>query len=195
MTDLFVGSQQPNIPVAVLPAGIHPPAGFGIVFEAWMDSQASAICRGEWEGWPCQESFDLLREAVRFVGADEGALWLVDDLKRQLRPCFSTGSRLEIFLKEIRQPLSAGLISMVFFTENSICESDVGARKEYSPLVDLQLGAETRAMIAIPVFLPKGAAVYFRPFFLIRRMKKRSRIPSAKSTLTRFPGQQPSGVN
>lgn len=151
MTDLFVGSQQPNIPVA-LPAGIHPPAGFGIVFEAWMDSQASAICRGEWEGWPCQESFDLLREAVRFVGADEGALWLVDDLKRQLRPCFSTGSRLEIFLKEIRQPLSAGLISMVFFTENSICESDVGARKEYSPLVDLQLGAETRAMIAIPVF-------------------------------------------
>ena len=152
MTDLFVGPQQPNIPVAALPAGVHPPAGSGIVFEAWMDSQASAICRGEWDGWPCQESFDLLREAVRFVGADEGALWLVDDLTRELRPCFSVGSHVGIFLRELRQPLSEGLISMVFFTENSICESDVGARKEYSPLVDLRLGAKTRAMIAIPVF-------------------------------------------
>ncbi len=152
MSDLFVGSPQQNIPVAALPAGVHPPAGSGIIFEAWMDSQASAICRGEWDGWPCQLSFALLRDAVHSAGGDEGALWLVDDIKRELRPCFSTGSHIEIFLKEIRQPLSAGLISMVFFTENSICESDVGARKEYSPLVDLQLGAKTRAMIAIPVF-------------------------------------------
>jgi hypothetical protein len=152
MKDLLVESSHQNILAAALPAGVHPPAGSGIVFDAWMDSQASAICRGEWEGWPCQQSFDLLREAVHSAGADEGALWLVDDLKRELRPCFSVGSHVGIFLREIRQPLSAGLISMVFFTENSICESDVSSRKEYSPHVDLRLGAKTKAMIAIPVF-------------------------------------------
>lgn len=152
MTDLFMGAPQPNIPVTALPAGVHPPAVSGIIFEAWMDSQASAICRGEWDGWPCQQSFALLREAVHFAGGDEGVLWLVDDIKRELRPCFSTGSHMEIFLQEMCQPLGEGLISMVFFTENSICESDVGARKEYAPLVDLQLGAKTQAMIAIPVF-------------------------------------------
>ena len=100
MSDLFVGSPQQNIPVAALPAGVHPPAGSGIIFEAWMDSQASAICRGEWDGWPCQLSFALLRDAVHSAGGDEGALWLVDDIKRELRPCFSTGSRIEMFLRK-----------------------------------------------------------------------------------------------
>jgi len=79
-------------------------------------------------------------------------LWLVDDLKLELRPCFSIGSHSDIFLKEIRQPLSSGLISMVFFTEDSICEAEVGRRGEYCPDVDSRLGAKTKAMIAIPVF-------------------------------------------
>lgn len=135
-----------------LPDGILPPSGTGAVFDAWMDSQAAAICRGEWKGWPTAEGFDLLREAVELAGAAEGALWLVDDLKRELRPCFSVGTHFGALLGEIRQSLSSGLISMVFFTENSICEADVGSRSEYCPHVDLRLGAKTKAMIAIPVF-------------------------------------------
>jgi hypothetical protein len=139
-------------PVATLPEGVQLPQGGGLALDVWMDAQAGAICRGEWGGWPCAESFGLLRDAVVTVGADTGALWLVDDLKHELRPCFSLGENSELFLREIRQPLSSGLISMVFFTENSICEAEVGRRSEYCPDVDSRLGAKTKAMIAIPVF-------------------------------------------
>jgi hypothetical protein len=141
-----------SIPAAALPEGIQLPQGTGLVMEAWMDAQAGAICRGEWSGWPCAGGFDLLRDAVTATDADEGALWLVDDVKRELRPCFSIGEHSEIFLNEIRQPLTSGLISMVFFTEDSICEAEVGRRSEYCPDVDSRLGAKTKAMIAIPVF-------------------------------------------
>ena len=140
------------IPAAALPEGIQLPQGTGLVMDAWMDAQAGAICRGEWSGWPCAGGFDLLRDAVTATDADDGALWLVDDLKRELRPCFSIGQHCEIFLNEIRQPLTSGLISMVFFTEDSICEAEVGSRSEYCPDVDSRLGAKTKAMIAIPVF-------------------------------------------
>lgn len=140
------------VPAAALPEGVEPPAGNGVLLEAWMDAQAGAICRGEWKGWPPAGSFDLLRDAVKSVDADDGALWLVDDVARELRPCFSIGEHTDIFLNEIRQPLSSGLISMVFFTENSICEAEVGRRSEYCPDVDARLGMKTKAMIAIPVF-------------------------------------------
>jgi hypothetical protein len=93
-----------------------------------------------------------MSDALIAVDADQGALWLVDDLKRELRPCFSIGGHSEFFLREIRQPLSSGLISMVFFTEDSICEAEVGRRSEYCSDVDSRLGAKTKAMIAIPVF-------------------------------------------
>lgn len=152
MTKVLLQSARHCDSEIALPEGISPPAGSGIVFEAWMDSQAAAICRGEWKGWPAMEGFDLLREAVQLAGAEEGALWLVDDLKRELRPCFSVGTHFGSLLGEIRQPLSTGLISMVFFTENSICEAEVGRRTEYCPHVDQRLGAKTKAMIAIPVF-------------------------------------------
>jgi len=146
---------QPSEPVvcaAELPQGVAPSAGNGVLLEAWMDVQAGAICRGEWSGWPPAESFELLRDAVKTVGAEDGALWLVDDVARELRPCFSIGEHSGFFLKEIRQPLRSGLISMVFFTENSICEADVASRDEYCPDVDLRLGKKTKAMIAVPVF-------------------------------------------
>lgn len=141
-----------GIPAAALPEGIKLPQGTGLVMDAWMDEQAAAICRGEWSGWPCAVGFDLLRDAVTATDADDGALWLVDDVKRELRPCFSIGQHSKILLNEIRQPLTSGLISMVFFTEDSICEAEVGRRSEYCPDVDSRLGAKTKAMVAIPVF-------------------------------------------
>jgi hypothetical protein len=137
---------------AALPQGMQLPQGIGLVMDAWMDAQAAAICRGEWSGWPSAGGFDLLRDALTATDADDGALWLVDDVKRELRPCFSIGQYSKILLNEIRQPLTSGLISMVFFTEDSICEAQVGSRSEHSPDVDSRLGAKTKAMVAIPVF-------------------------------------------
>jgi hypothetical protein len=143
---------RPSTPAAILPKSVQPPLGTGLVLDAWMDAQAGAICRGEWSGWPCAGGFDVMSDALIAADADQGVLWLVDDLKRELRPCFSIGGHSEFFLREIRQPLSSGLISMVFFTEDSICEAEVGRRSEYCPDVDSRLGSKTKAMIAIPVF-------------------------------------------
>jgi hypothetical protein len=142
----------PSTSAAILPENIQPPLGTGVMLDAWMDAQAGAICRGEWSGWPCAGGFDVMSDALIAAEADQGALWLVDDQKHELRPCFSIGEHSEFFLREIRQPLSSGLISMVFFTEDSICEAEVGRRSEYCPDVDSRLGAKTQAMIAIPVF-------------------------------------------
>jgi hypothetical protein len=138
--------------LVVMPPGVKPPSGSGLLLDAWMDDQAGAICRGEWQGWPASAGFGLLREAVAAVGADDGALWLVDDVKRELRPCFNAGAHFEMFLREIRQPLSSGVISMVFFTENAVFESELARRSEYCPDVDMRIGTKTKAMIAIPVF-------------------------------------------
>jgi hypothetical protein len=96
---------RPSIPFAILPEGVRPPLGTGFVLEAWMDAQAGAICRGEWSGWPCAGGFDVMSDALIAANADQGVLWLVDDLKRELRPCFSIGGHSEFFLREIRQPL------------------------------------------------------------------------------------------
>jgi len=145
-------SSRPNSSSGSLLQGMGPPLGSYAEYEAWMDTQAGAICRGEWDGWPCESGFGLLRDAVVASGADQGALWLVDDWKHELRPCFSSARDSDRFLQEIRQPLSSGLISMVFFTEHAICEAHVGSRSEYCSDIDSRLGARTQAMVAIPIF-------------------------------------------
>lgn len=143
---------RPNWTSGSLLKGLGPPLGSYAEYEVWMDTQAQAICRGEWDGWPCQSGFGMLRDAVVASGADQGALWLVDDWKHELRPCFSSAADSEMFVQEIRQPLSSGLISMVFFTEDAICEAHVGSRSEYCSDIDERLGARTQAMVAIPIF-------------------------------------------
>jgi hypothetical protein len=178
---------QPSLLAATLPEGVEPPAGNGVLLEAWMDSQAGAICRGEWKEWPPAGSFDLLRDAVKSVDADDGALWLVDDVARELRPRFSIGEHSDILLNEIRQPLSSGLISMVFFTENSICEAEVGRRSEYCPDVDSRLGLKTKAMIAIPVFFAQRCRGVFSAVLFEQpgeTTRKNAFLPADFETLT-----------
>jgi len=141
-----------NWPSGSLLKGMGSPLGSYAEYEAWMDTQAGAICRGEWEGWPRPSGFGILRDSVVASGADQGALWLVDDWKHELRPCFSSAADSEMFVQEMRQPLSSGLISMVFFTEDAICEAHVGSRREYCSDIDSRLGVMTQAMVAIPIF-------------------------------------------
>ena len=168
-----------SILAAALPQGMQLPQGTGLVMDAWMDAQAAAICRGEWSGWPGAGGFDLLRDALTATDADDGALWLVDDVKRELRPCFGIGQYSKILLNEIRQPLTSGLISMVFFTEDSICEAQVGSRSEYGTDVDSRLGAKTKAMVAIPVFFAQRCrGVFFAVLFEVS-----SKVPHKEAFL------------
>ncbi len=167
---------------------MRSPLGSYAEYEAWMDTQAGAICRGEWDGWPCQSGFGVLRDAVVASGADQGALWLVDDWKHELRPCFSSAADSDRFLQEIRQPLSSGLISMVFFTEDAICESHVASRSELCWDIDSRLGAGTQAMVAIPIFFAQRcrgifSAVIFSSVASLNR--KEAFLPADFETLSR----------
>jgi hypothetical protein len=125
--------------------------GGGVVFEKWCDDAAGAVCRGEWSGWPPGAGWEMVREAFDAAGAEEGCLWLVDDVAGVLRPVFHSGASAGMFLREIRQPLNAGLVSMVFSTGNGILEQSVAERAEYCPEVDRRLGKRTRSMVAVPV--------------------------------------------
>jgi hypothetical protein len=127
-------------------AGAH-----AAVYAEWCDEAAGAVCRGEWSGWPPESGWAMLREAFRAARAEEGCLWLVDDVAGELRPVFHSGPGAEMFLREIRQPLNAGLVSMVFSTGNGILEESVAERREYCPDVDRRLSKRTRSMVAVPV--------------------------------------------
>jgi hypothetical protein len=131
-------------------AGGGSEAGWA-VFQSWCDGAAAAVCRGEWSGWPPGAGWDVVGAAFAAAGAEEGCLWLVDDVAGELRPVFHSGPEAEMFLREIRQPLNAGLVSMVFCTGNGILEETVGGRAEYCPDVDRRIGKRTRSMVAVPV--------------------------------------------
>jgi hypothetical protein len=123
----------------------------GAVYGEWCDGAAAEVCRGEWSGWPPEAGWEVLRGAFQAARAEEGCLWLVDDLAGVLRPVFHSGPGAEMFVREIRQPLNAGLVSMVFSTGNGILEESVAERPEYCPDVDRRLGKRTRSMVAVPV--------------------------------------------
>src|SRR5437867_12042391 len=55
-----------------------------------------------------------LHQGFKEAGADEGTVWLVDPAADCLAPVYNSGPRADSFVGKFRQPLNAGLISMVF---------------------------------------------------------------------------------
>lgn len=120
--------------------------------DAWKDLAAGAICKGQWPGWPPPESRSLLFEAIDAAGASEGTLWFADDSLQALRPCFNSGPTATAFLAQIRQPLSHGLISMVFATESPFCAENIVEHPRYDPSVATKTGVPVYSMAAVPVY-------------------------------------------
>lgn len=85
-------------------------------------------------------------------GAHEGTVWLVDQPQENLVPVYNTGPNAADFVGKLRQPLSRGLISMVFATEQPFCENDVHLHQAQDKTVDQSLGLVTCAMIAVPFY-------------------------------------------
>ena len=154
-----------SILATALPQGMQLPQGTGLVMDAWMDAQAAAICRGEWSGWPSAGGFDLLRDALTATEADDGALWLVDDVKRELRPCFSIGPYSKILLNEIRQPLTSGLISMVFLPRTRFAKRKWGVGASMARMLIRVSVPRRRPWSRSRSFLHRGAGEFFLPFF------------------------------
>jgi hypothetical protein len=89
------------------------------------------------------------------AGAHEGALWLVDAAGENLVPVINTGPNAEGFVGEYRQPLSRGLISMVFATEQPFCENEVYRHQVQDKTLDSRLGVLTCSMIAVPFYFAR----------------------------------------
>jgi len=87
------------------------------------------------------------------AGADEGTVWLLDPGAECLALAYNTGPNSAKMIGKFKQPLSAGLICMVFASEQPFLENEVWKNAAQSKLLDTQLGVQTCAMIAVPFYL------------------------------------------
>jgi hypothetical protein len=89
------------------------------------------------------------------AGADEGTIWLLDQIGENLVPVFNTGPDADRFVGQFKQPLSTGLISMVFASEQPFLENEVWRNEHQSKLLDSLLQVQTCAMIAVPFYFQR----------------------------------------
>ncbi|HTQ84875.1 MAG TPA: hypothetical protein VMI93_01585 [Candidatus Solibacter sp.] len=93
----------------------------------------------------------VIQLSFRQAEADDGTLWLVDEAKEVLVPAYNTGPDAERILK-FRQPLTAGLVSMVFGNERPFMENQVPKNVRQDKTLDNQLGKQTLAMVIVPFY-------------------------------------------
>jgi len=102
----------------------------------------------------------LMRQALQAgftaAGADEGTVWLLDEAGENLVPGYNTGPNADKLVGRFKQPLNAGLICMVFASEQPFLENEVWKNSEQSQLLDRMLGVTTYAMIAAPFNFLQG---------------------------------------
>jgi hypothetical protein len=99
---------------------------------------------------------DVLARGFADAGAHEGTVWLPDAEGKHLVPAYNTGPDAEKMVGKFRQPLNAGLICMVFASEQGIVENDVHKNARQSKLLDEKLQVQTYALIAAPFHLLKA---------------------------------------
>jgi hypothetical protein len=97
----------------------------------------------------------VLDRGFRMARGDEGTIWLADRSAESLIPVYNTGPQAEKWVGKFRQPLSAGIISMVFSTEEPFCENEVYRNAAQDPALDKKLAVRTESMIAVPLYFAR----------------------------------------
>lgn len=92
------------------------------------------------------------RDGLAQAQAHEGTVWLLDTSRTHLVPRFNTGPNAANFVNVFRQPLQAGMISMVVATELPICENEVHKNAQHDRTLDRKLGLVTNSMLAVPLY-------------------------------------------
>jgi hypothetical protein len=90
------------------------------------------------------------------AGAQEGTVWLLDESGEYLMPAFNSGPQTAKLVAQFKQPLNAGLICMVFASEQPFLENEVWRNSAQSKLLDSMLNVQTCAMIAVPFYFLRG---------------------------------------
>jgi len=90
------------------------------------------------------------------AGAHEGTVWLLDPGNEFLVPGWNSGPNAARLVGQFKQPLNAGLICMVFASEQPFLENEVWKNSQQSKLLDSLLKVQTAAMIAVPFYFMRG---------------------------------------
>ena len=104
---------------------------------------------------------ELLTESTRFlsslvfknIGACEGSLWWHYSGTDYLEVCYNSGPNPERLVKVVKQPLSEGIISLVFHTGEPAYTNKANQNPEHSKRIDEALEQQTSRMLACPLFL------------------------------------------
>ncbi|HTD85796.1 MAG TPA: GAF domain-containing protein, partial [Candidatus Binatia bacterium] len=99
---------------------------------------------------------DVLQRGFAEAGAHEGTIWLLDNDGKHLVPACNTGPDADKMVGKFRQPLSSGLICMVFASEQPIVENEVYKNVRLCKALDEMLQVETYALIAAPFHFLKA---------------------------------------
>jgi hypothetical protein len=94
----------------------------------------------------------VLQEAIEGVGATEGSVWLINEASDSLTIAYNTGPNSSKLVGQFKQPLTSGLISMVFSMEQPFVENEVYKNSGQNKTLDSKLGVRTFAMIAVPFY-------------------------------------------
>jgi hypothetical protein len=93
-----------------------------------------------------------LLSVFRVHHGSEGTVWIADRNDPALVPVFNSGPHADEFVGKYRQPLTSGLISMVFSTEKSFISLSVSERADHDKSLDTRLHLNTSAMLAVPFY-------------------------------------------
>lgn len=94
----------------------------------------------------------VLEQGFSLAGADSGLVWLLDEARENLVPCYGIGEAAEKLVLSYHQSLREGIVSMVMMSEQPFVENEVFKNALHSKIVDMKLHQQTYAMIAVPFY-------------------------------------------
>jgi hypothetical protein len=124
----------------------------GSRLEQKMEEAASLITSETFDSFADDLMLSVLRSEFEKARADEGSIWLVDSQQNVLIPVYNTGPNAETIVGRFFQPLTSGLISMVFANQQAFCENDMRKNPGHDKSLDTQLDVHTESMIAVPFY-------------------------------------------
>jgi hypothetical protein len=95
---------------------------------------------------------NLLRDVFAVVKADEGSVWILDQPREHLVVSYASGPHAA-GIAGFKQPLSAGIVSTSFISEQGFAENEVYRHELHSKILDEKLHVTTYAMIVVPFYL------------------------------------------
>ncbi len=97
----------------------------------------------------------ILGQSFTAAGAHEGTLWLADTAREHLVAAYNSGPRAAEIAGCFGQSLRSGMISLVFASEQPICENAVYKNANQDTALDEKLGVLTVAMMAVPFYFAR----------------------------------------